>query len=41
LLDGGLSPQEVARHLREVTPTRPGQSSEPDDDIEDSSFVAA
>ena len=42
LLDGGLSPQEVARHLREVTPSRPTTSTEPiEEDAESASFVAA
>jgi hypothetical protein len=41
LLDGGLSPQDVARHLREVTPSRAPQPPIATDEVADSSSFAA
>jgi hypothetical protein len=42
LLDGGLSPQDVARHLREVTPSRATVpvGTPIDQDEDESSFAA-
>lgn len=41
LLDGGLSPQDVARHLREVTPSRTPVEPAPKSAEEESSSAAA